>query len=75
MSKNQNREIKLPSIDKLFSSQEERDDAKLCRIEEIPLDKKTRDILMPHNTNGNIYPCGCRTNKVIVGATFFFCCT
>lgn len=39
MPKEQNREIKLPSLDELFSSQEERDDAKLRRIEEIPLDK------------------------------------
>ena len=39
MPKDQNREIKLPSLDELFSSQEERDDAKLRRIEEIPLDK------------------------------------
>ena len=29
--------IKLPSLDDLFSSQEERDDAKLKRIYEIPL--------------------------------------
>ena len=28
--------IKLPSLDELFSSQEERDDAKLKRIYEIP---------------------------------------
>ena len=39
MSKEKNREIELPSLDELFSSQEERDDAKLRRIEEIPLDK------------------------------------
>lgn len=32
-------EMKLPSLDELFSSQEERDDAKLKRIYEIPLDK------------------------------------
>ena len=31
--------IKLPSLDELFSSQEERDDAKLKRIYEIPLDQ------------------------------------
>ncbi len=30
-------EMKLPSLDELFSSQEERDDAKLKRIYEIPL--------------------------------------
>lgn len=32
-------EMKLPSLDDLFSSQEERDDAKLKRIFEIPLDE------------------------------------
>ena len=32
-------EMKLPSLDDLFSSQEERDDAKLKRIYEIPLDE------------------------------------
>ena len=32
-------EMKLPSLDELFSSQEERDDAKLKRIYEIPLDE------------------------------------
>ena len=37
--KEKNREIELPSLDELFSTQEERDDAKLRRIEEIPLDK------------------------------------
>ena len=31
--------IKLPSLDDLFSSQEEREDAKLKRIHEIPLDQ------------------------------------
>ena len=31
--------MKLPSLDELFSSQEERDDAKLKRIYEIPLDE------------------------------------
>lgn len=39
MPKEKNREIELPSLDELFSTQEERDDAKLRRIEEIPLDK------------------------------------
>lgn len=39
MPKETNREIELPSLDELFSSQEERDDARLRRIEEIPLDK------------------------------------
>ncbi|MBP3896412.1 MAG: ParB/RepB/Spo0J family partition protein [Mogibacterium sp.] len=33
------KEMKLPSLDDLFSSQEERDDAKLKRIYEIPLDE------------------------------------
>ena len=32
-------EMKLPSLDELFSSQEERDDAKLKRIYDIPLDE------------------------------------
>ena len=32
-------EMKLPSLDELFSSQEERDDAKLRRIYEIPLEE------------------------------------
>ena len=32
-------EMKLPSLDELFSSQEERDDAKLKRIYEIPLEE------------------------------------
>ena len=32
-------EMRLPSLDELFSSQEERDDAKLKRIYEIPLDE------------------------------------
>ena len=32
-------EMRLPSLDDLFSSQEERDDAKLKRIYEIPLDE------------------------------------
>jgi len=37
MPKETGKEIKLPSLDELFSSQEERDDAKLKRIHEIPL--------------------------------------
>ena len=37
MPKEPRPEIKLPSLDELFSSQEERDDAKLKRIYEIPL--------------------------------------
>ena len=39
MAKERNKEMKLPSLDELFSSQEERDDAKLKRIYEIPLDQ------------------------------------
>lgn len=39
MAKGRNREINLPSLDELFSSQEERDDAKLKRIYEIPLEE------------------------------------
>ena len=39
MAKEKNEEMKLPSLDELFSSQEERDDAKLKRIYEIPLDE------------------------------------
>lgn len=37
--KDRESEIKLPSLDELFSSQEERDDAKLKRIYEIPIDQ------------------------------------
>ena len=37
MANEKTTEIKLPSLDELFSSQEERDDAKLKRIYEIPL--------------------------------------
>ena len=37
MANERNKEMKLPSLDELFSSQEERDDAKLKRIYEIPL--------------------------------------
>ena len=32
-------EMRLPSLDELFSSQEERDDAKLKRIYEIPIEE------------------------------------
>ena len=39
MPKEKGSTIKLPSLDDLFSSQEERDDAKLKRIHEIPLDQ------------------------------------
>lgn len=35
--KKKNEEMKLPSLDELFSSQEERDDAKLKRIYDVPL--------------------------------------
>ena len=37
MPRGQREEIRFPSLDELFSSQEERDDAKLKRIYEIPL--------------------------------------
>ena len=37
MVKDINEEMRLPSLDELFSSQEERDDAKLKRIHEIPI--------------------------------------
>lgn len=37
MAKEKREEIQFPSLDELFSSQEERDDAKLKRIHEIPL--------------------------------------
>jgi len=39
LANEKNTEMKLPSLDELFSSQEERDDAKLKRIYEIPLDQ------------------------------------
>ena len=39
MAKEKTEEMKLPSLDELFSSQEERDDARLKRIHEIPLDQ------------------------------------
>ena len=39
MPRGQREEIRFPSLDELFSSKEERDDAKLKRIYEIPLDQ------------------------------------
>ena len=39
MANERNTEMRLPSLSDLFSSQEERDDAKLKRIYEIPLDE------------------------------------
>ena len=39
MPKDKENEIKLPSLDELFSTQEERDDAKLKRIYEIPISR------------------------------------
>ena len=39
MANEKNIEMRLPSLDELFSSQEERDDAKLKRIYEIPLEE------------------------------------
>lgn len=38
MSKKEELKIELPSLDELFSTQEERDEAKLRKIEEIPLE-------------------------------------
>ena len=39
MPKDQDREIRLPSLDELFSSQKERDEADLKKIYEIPLEE------------------------------------
>lgn len=39
MANEKNVEMRLPSLDELFSSQEERDDAKLKRIYEIPINE------------------------------------
>ncbi|MBR0457285.1 MAG: ParB/RepB/Spo0J family partition protein [Firmicutes bacterium] len=39
MPKERDTEMRLPSLDELFSSQEERDDAKLKRIYELPIDE------------------------------------
>ena len=39
MSSGRENEIKLPSLDELFSSQQERDEAKLKHIYEIPIDQ------------------------------------
>ena len=39
MPKDQDREIRMPSLDELFSSQKERDEADLKKIYEIPLDE------------------------------------
>ena len=65
-------EMRLPSLDELFSSQEERDDAKLKRIYEIPIDEidpfpdhpfKVRDdedmqnLVESIRTQGVITPC------------------
>ena len=37
MANETNKDMKLPSLDDLFTTQEERDDAKLKRIHEIPI--------------------------------------
>ena len=72
MPKEKKDEIKLPSLGDIFSSQEERDDANLKRIYEIPLDKidsfpnhpyKVRDdedmavLVESIRTKGIITPC------------------
>ena len=39
MARRERTELNLPTLDELFTTQEERDDAKLKRIYEIPLDE------------------------------------
>lgn len=39
MAKDRKLELELPTLDDLFTTQEERDDAKLKRIYEIPIDE------------------------------------
>ena len=71
-------EMRLPSLDELFSSQEERDDAKLKRIYEIPIDEidpfpdhpfKVRDdedmqnLVESIRTQGVITPCMVRKKE------------
>ena len=47
-------EMRLPSLDELFSSQEERDDAKLKRIYEIPIEEiDPFDFGDQYDINGN----------------------
>ena len=75
MPKDQDREIRLPSLDELFSSQKERDEADLKKISEIPLDEidafpdhpfKVRDdedmmnLVESVRTNGVLTPCTVR---------------
>ena len=75
MPKDQDREIRLPSLDELFSSQKERDEADLKKIYEIPLDEidpfpdhpfKVRDdedmmnLVESVRTNGVLTPCTVR---------------
>ena len=70
--------MKLPALDELFSSQEERDDAKLKRIYEIPLEEidpfqdhpfKVRDdedmmtLVESVRTNGMLTPATVRKKK------------
>ncbi|WP_338121775.1 ParB N-terminal domain-containing protein [Eubacterium pyruvativorans] len=72
MANGKNIEMRLPSLDELFSSQEERDDAKLKRIYEIPIEEidpfpdhpfKVRDdedmqnLVESIRTQGVITPC------------------
>ena len=52
-------EMKLPSLDDLFSSQEERDDAKLKRIYEIPLGEIDPFPDHPFKVRLPLLPSGC----------------
>lgn len=78
MAKEKREEIQFPSLDELFSSQEERDDAKLKRIYEIPLTEidpfpdhpyKVRDdedmdhLVESMRAKGLITPCMVRKKK------------
>lgn len=75
MPKDQDREIRLPSLDELFSSQKERDEADLKKIYEIPLEEidpfpdhpfKVRDdedmlnLMESVRTKGVLTPCTVR---------------
>ena len=78
MADGKKEEMKLPSIDELFTTQEERDDAKLKRIHEIPLSEidpfpdhpfKVRDdedmdnLVESIRAKGMITPCMVRRKK------------
>ncbi|MBR6224416.1 MAG: ParB/RepB/Spo0J family partition protein [Firmicutes bacterium] len=78
MPKDQDREIRLPSLDELFSSQKERDEADLKKIYEIPLDEidpfpdhpfKVRDdedmmnLVESVRTKGVLTPCTVRKKE------------